>query len=475
MPNLALRIYQVAPMPFRSAMAGARGMYLRAWRYGSETDRYLEEARTRERWTSEQWSAYQGEQLSRLLARAAARVPYYRAQWEARRRAGDRRSVERLEHWPILSKETVRANPRAFVADDRDVRRMYRERTSGTTGTPLELWLSRETVRTWFALYELRAREWNGVTWRDHWAMMGGQAVVPANRTRPPFWVWNAPMHQLYISANHESRDNALYIIDAMRKRRVTHLVTYASTGAALASDALLGGYRLEGLRALITNAEPVFPWQREAIQQAFGCPVRETYGMAELVAAASECSHQSLHLWPDVGHLEVLRDDEDCTVSPGNAGRFVCTGLLNPDMPLVRFAVGDRGALARDQSCACGRTLPLLDRVEGRTNDLLIARDGRRVYWVNPIFYGLPIRQAQIVQETLDRVRIRYAPAAGITFSAESEMASRLRARLGQVSVVFDQVERIPQEANGKFKSVRCDLSADERQLAEAGVRREL
>jgi len=474
MPSLALRIYQVAPMPLRSAMASARGLYLRAWRYGSETDRYVDEARAREYWTAEQWSAYHEEHLGRLLVRAAARVPYYRAQWETRRRAGDRRSVERLENWPILSKETLRTNPQAFVADDRDVRRMYRERTSGTTGTPLELWLSRETVRTWFALYELRAREWSGVSWRDHWAMMGGQSVVPAHRTRPPFWVWNAPMHQLYISANHESCDNAPYIIDAMRKRRVTHLVTYASTGAALASDALLGGLRLEGLRVLITNAEPVFPWQREVIQRAFGCAVRETYGMAELVAAASECQHGSLHLWPDVGHLEVLRDEEDRAVSRGMAGRFVCTGLLNADMPLIRFAVGDRGALAENQSCRCGRRLPLLARVEGRTNDLLIARDGRRVYWVNPIFYGLPVRQAQIVQETLDRVRIRYSPADGFTLSAESEIANRLRDRLGEVSIVFEEVDRIPNEANGKFKSVRCDLADAERQLAQAGKSRQ-
>jgi Coenzyme F390 synthetase len=140
---------------------------------------------------------------------------------------------------------------------------------------------------------------------------------------------------------------------------------------------------------------------------------------------------------------------------------------MINQDMPLVRFAVGDRGALATEQRCACGRTLPILSHIEGRTNDLLVAPDGRRVYWLNPIIYGLPIRQAQIIQETLDRLRIIYVPAPGFTEAAEREITARLHQRLGAVSVVFDAVESIPREANGKFKGVRCDLSPEERRRA--------
>jgi phenylacetate-CoA ligase len=144
-----------------------------------------------------------------------------------------------------------------------------------------------------------------------------------------------------------------------------------------------------------------------------------------------------------------------------------VCTGLLNADMPLVRFAVGDRGARATRESCDCGRTLPILSHIEGRTNDLIIARDGRRVYWLNPILYGLPIHQAQIIQETLERLRIRYVPAPGFTAAAEREITHRLHQRLGDVDVVFESLESIPREANGKFKAVRCDLSAAERERA--------
>src|SRR6185503_21009611 len=100
---------------------------------------------------------------------------------------------------------TVRKNPLAFIADDCSIRQMFREQTSGTSGTPLRLWWSKETVRTWYAIFEARVRRWNGVSRHDHWSILGGQPVVAATTTHAPYWTWNLAMHQLYLSANHVS------------------------------------------------------------------------------------------------------------------------------------------------------------------------------------------------------------------------------------------------------------------------------
>ena len=94
-----------------------------------------------------------------------------------------------------------------------------------------------------------------------------------------------------------------------------------------------------------ITTAEPVYDYQRDTIAQAFNCPVRETYGMAEIVVTASECAATRLHLWPEVGWVEVMENNE--SLPDGASGDLVCTGLLNVDMPLIRYRTGDRGALA--------------------------------------------------------------------------------------------------------------------------------
>src|SRR2546430_15915528 len=93
-------------------------------------------------------------------------------------------------------------------------------------------------------------------------------------------------------------------------------------------------------MRVAITSAEQLTEWQRETIAAAFGCPVRQTYGMSETVAWASECERGTLHLWPEVGLIEVLADDR--VTAPGEFGEFICTGLLNADFPLIRCRLGD-------------------------------------------------------------------------------------------------------------------------------------
>jgi phenylacetate-CoA ligase len=185
---------------------------------------------------------------------------------------------------------------------------------------------------------------------------------------------------------------------------------------------------------------------------------------MAEIAAAASECEHGKLHLWPDAGLLETI---DVARESDGSQTReFVCTGLLNMDMPLIRYRVGDCGQLeASSAVCECGRTLPVIKALDGRADDILYTMDGRAVGRLDPVFKSrLPISEAQIVQETLDRIRVRYVATEGFTSAHGQSLADRIRERMGPVNVVLDEVKAIPRTANGKFRAVVCDLSAEER-----------
>ena len=466
MSDSLLKLYHGLPAPARNVAATMRGMYLRWWRYGPNSERLVRDALDREHWTADQWAAWRAERLGALLERAATRVPFYRAQWDERRRRGDRASWELLENWPILTKETLRAQPRAFVADDCDVRNMFHQRTSGTTGTPLDLWRSRATQEAWYAIATARTRRWHGVARTDRWARLGGQPVVPVERREPPFWVWNAAQRQLYLSTYHLAPDLVPHYLDALAKYGIVSMSVYTSSAFALAEEALRLGRRDIRMKVIFTNAEPLPDHQRRVISEAFQCPVRETYGMGETVAGGSECEAGSLHQWPEVGIIEVM--DGDTTVAPGEFGDLVGTGLMNTDMPLVRYRIGDCGRMA-DQAarCSCGRTLPLIAGIDGRANDLLITRDGRKVYWLNPVLYGIPVRQAQIIQESLDRIRIRYVPAPEFTSEAGETMTERLRQRMGDVGVTLEPVAEIARSANGKHRAIICDIPAEEREAA--------
>jgi phenylacetate-CoA ligase len=468
---MLLQLYHHLPAPLRSLAATLRGVYLCRWRYGPETERLVEEALAREHWSAQQWEHWQTERLRFVLHRAATRVPYYRDYWQERRRRGDRASWELLQNWPILEKDPLRATPEAFLADDCDAPSMFHEHTSGTTGKSLDLWWSRETVRQWFALFEARWRRWNGVSRHDRWAILGGQLVTPVTQRRPPFWVWNAAMKQLYLSSYHLAPDLIESYLEAMRRYRIRYLWGYSSSLYALAAGALRLKIRSLKMAVAVTNAEPLFGYQADAISEAFQCPVRETYGMSEAVAAASQCEAGRLHLWPEIGVTEIRDGDQDASAE--EAGDLICTSLLNADMPLIRYRVGDCGRLAAEgTTCSCGRTLPVLAAVEGRKDDVLFTVDGRCIGRLDPVFKtNLPVIEAQIIQEALDRVRVRYLPAPDYTPQAGRSIIARLQERMGQVEVVLEAVEAIPRGTNGKFRAVICNLPSEERRRLEAAV----
>jgi phenylacetate-CoA ligase len=95
---------------------------------------------------------------------------------------------------------------------------MYHDHTSGTTGSALNLWAKAESVKYWYALNEARCRRWYCVTRSDRWAILGGQLIVPFGQRRPPFWVWNAGMNQLYMSSYHLAPELTKSYLDALVK-----------------------------------------------------------------------------------------------------------------------------------------------------------------------------------------------------------------------------------------------------------------
>ena len=469
-----LGVYHRLPYPLRRVAATVHGRRLRTWRYSAETPRLVDEALERDTWDEATWEAYRRRRLEHLLDRAATRVPFYRERWKG----ATPRDWRHLERWPVLDKESVRREPRAFLADDCDPKRMYREQTSGSTGTPLSLWWSRATAVAWYALVEARLRRWHGVDRTTRWAILGGQLVAAPGQRRPPYWVWNGALSQLYLSAYHLTPETVASYLEALARHRVEYLFGYASALDALARLALEGSHPAPAMKVALSNAEPLLEHQRHSISRAFGCPVRDSYGLAELAVAGSECEEGTLHLWPEVGLVEVLPDGAGDGAEPlpesrarGLSGELVATGLLNADMPLIRYRTGDRGTFpATAEPCACGRTLPVLEAVEGRLDDVLVTPDGRRIGRLDPVFKAdLPLREAQIVQQAPDRVVVRVVPAPGFDDEDAADILERLGARLGPaVTTSLERVEALPRGANGKLRTVVSEVPAD---VATTGV----
>lgn len=461
MNDAILNIYNKLPYSFKSFAASVYGHYLKQWRYGPETEKLVEEALARERWDPARWEKWKEERLAYMLEYSATKVPYYRDYWSKRRGDGDNASWSKLENWPILTKEALRQNQDAFVADGYDKNKMYREHTSGTTGTPLDLWCSRELLHKWYALFEARWRRWYGVSLEDNWAIIGGQNIIPLKNTKPPFWVWNSAFHQLYLSAFHMRPEFLKYYLKAMQKHSIVHMYSYSESVHQLAQAAIKENIKIK-LKVVVTDAEPLFEFQKETISKAFDCPVRETFGQAEMLCAASECEHGKLHLWPEAGYEELL-DNFDQPVENGTPGRIISTSLLNEGMPLIRYDLMDMAQYPSVQEpCPCGRTLPLVEKFIGRLDDAIITKDGRQLVQIDVILGPhLKIREAQITQETLDSFTVKVVPVEGWSDETRSTLVNSLKDLVGDVHVSVEEVEEIPRTWRGKFRIIQSKVKA--------------
>ncbi len=439
-----------------------RGVQIWHQRHGGDFERYVEEAIERETWSDDRWKAYREDKLARILDRAAKVVPYYQRHWEERRRKGDKSSIELLENWPVLTKEALRQHQDELIASDRKRHELYLNHSSGTTGKAVYIYRTLETVRRYYALFEVRWRLWHGVSRFHRYGHLGGQIIKPVQDNRPPFWVYNRKMNQLYMSTYHMSPENMPLYLDALKRYDIEFMYGYTYMLHVLATGALELGWDDLSFTVSLTNAEQVRQYHRDSVQQAFKGPLRETYGAAEIVVAAGECEYGNMHLWPDVGVVEVMEHGEHVPI--GTPGDLVCTTLVNPDMPLIRYEIGDRGALRPpEERCACGRNLPMLDHIEGRANDKLVTSNGRVVFQFDPVVYGLPLKEAQIVQQRIGEVTFKFVPGERWTGDHRKEVDRRLNERLGGVTVHFEETDYIPVGVNGKFRMVLCEVSDEE------------
>jgi len=439
------------------------GWRLQTLRYNGKTDTLVAQSQERESWSIEKWDSWQQERQSEILWHAAKSVPYYRDQWETIRRHGDRKSIELLENWPILTKEAIRRNPRAFVADGVNLNTQIIEHTSGTTGTSLTFWQSRDAINQWYALFEARWRGWYGLSRHDRWGILGGQLIMPYGQGKPPFWVWNFAMRQLYLSSYHITSNHVRAYLQAIQEHQLIYLLGYASSLYSLANLALEQNIEIPKMKAILSNAEPLYQHQREVISQAFQCQVYDTYGLSENICAASECLSGSMHLWPEVGITEILSDEIDEPVQSGETGRVICTGLLNKSMPLIRYDVGDRACFnINNVTCACGRNMPSLQSIDGRKDDVILTPDGRHIGRLDPVFKtDLLIREAQIIQEDINCLRVIYVPASGFNSTHRRLLDERLRAYVGNMDILIQEVNQIPRSSRGKFRAVISKLKA--------------
>ena len=307
--------------------------------------------------------------------------------------------------------------------------------------------------------YVERYREEAGVSRFERRAQFTGKTIVPGNPSHC-FWRHDWANRALMLSTVHLSSESIPKYLEALRQFQPTYLSGYPSAIALLARHALR--FPVQGLRikAILTSAETLLDEQRDVIEAAFGARVHDQYGQTEMQSFWFECRYRRMHAHPLFGVTEILRPNgQPC--SPGEMGDIVLTGLINRAMPLIRYRVGDRAAWSDEDRCPCGRSMPMVQQIDGRREDYLYSAERGWIGRMDPALKGVEgLLECQFIQEETGRLRILYVPLPSFRLADKLQLEANLKSRLGsEISFDFEVVPAIPRGANGKFRAVISKL----------------
>lgn len=357
-------------------------------------------------------------------------------------------------HCPIVSKPDLVAG-RARYYPGAGVRKPWWPlgKTSGTSGSPLEIFRSIDSV-IWEEAFNLQFWHWAGYRPGDPQAVLRGDQVVPLQQSHAPFWRWDPFGRQLFLSTRHVRSDTVLAFVRAVQHAGAQMMRAYPSSSFELARLCEQLGVKLT-LRAVITGSEPLYPLQREQLERSFGCKVFDFYGMAERVAYAAQCEHGHYHLNPEYSFVEIV--DEAGRPTDG-FGSVVGTTFHNTVMPLLRYRLSDR-ARWLPGVCACGRTYPRMELASGKVEDQLFDRDGHAVSAsvITFAFKGLAnIRKSQVAQIGRGAWEVRVVPDPGFSERDSAAVVANIANHVSdRVTVQVRVVEDIALLPSGKFKWV--------------------
>jgi len=309
-----------------------------------------------------------------------------------------------------------------------------------------------------------RATRWWGVDIGDREIVVWGSPIELGSQDRVRL-LRDMLFRTELLSAFEMSQANLRKFVQRIRQLRPKMLFGYPSSLALIAQFAGEQGIALDGLgiRVAFVTSERLYDHQREAIERTFGCPVANGYGGRDAGFIAHACPEGSLHITAEDMVLEIV-DAAGNILPPGESGEIVVTHLFTSEFPFVRYRTGDIGTLS-ERPCACGRGLPVLASVEGRTTDFVTASDGTILHGLALIYVlrdMAGVANFRIVQESVALTRVEVVPREFLTAGMIEEIRQGLQARLGQEVVIeVSEVSALKRESSGKFRYVVSRVSA--------------
>lgn len=405
--------------------------------------------------------------LRRMIRHAWKNVPFYRSAMESRGlRPGDFRKAEDLNLLPLVSnqqfiREATSFNPRNLdIGDDLLL----------PAGNYKRIYWSRMAALQWFARATRPRGVLNNLLDMDSgYVELYIQPGEDANPTLNRFWKDN-----LFFTGRAGTRlrldinDPHSEILAAINDMRPDLVLSYGSHTELFFRYLEQNNLEFKPPKIWIYGSDMMSPGTRESIEKRYGCLVYSTYAMNEIGGLGFECERRDgFHLNIDSCHVRVI-DEQGNTVAPGVSGEVVISNLVNPATVILNYRTGDWGRISTTP-CVCGRTLPLLEDMEGRVCDTIHCFGERDIsYGILAVPVGKVLREVenfQVVQERRGHLCWNLVPFAD---TRKEAVEADLREITGKVVPPPNEIEvkwvsEIEKTPRGKRKFVVHRFNAED------------
>lgn len=428
---------------------------------GHDTTTILRDIERSQWLTADQLRLRQADELHTFLNRVCTTVPYYREKFPRPDFASTAALLDAtLQRLPVTDKRLIRENFEAW--QDPHATRLHRHSTSGSSGEPFQFLLSTHRISFDIAA-KWRATRWWGVDIGDPEVVLWGSPLETNAQDRVRV-LRDKALRSKLIPARDLGPQQIESILADIRSYRPRMLFGYPSALARIASHARQRGIDMTdcGIAVAFCTSEVLRPEWRKLIREAFSCGVANEYGARDAGFIARECPHGSLHITAEELIVEIV-DEQGNPAPPGTEGDILVTNLAGPEFPFIRYRTGDRGRLA-SAPCPCGRGLPVLAEVTGRSNDGLVSTNGAWVHGsaVNHLMRDIRGLSAyRITQDAPGTLDIQLVLDVRLSDHDRAHLVDHTRQALGATTqVTVRQVDSIPPLANGKFRHIICNVT---------------
>ncbi len=400
----------------------------------------------------------QNEKLRKIVKHAYENVAFYHQAFsQANVKPFDIKSVDDLPKIPPTTKLDIQKNSKSFLANGASLEHCTSAKTSGSTGIPLTVF-AQKSASCILKANELRHYVENGGSLlRDRFALIGFRRL-PDNRTSMARF-----LNRLGVYRNRRLclQDPVEEVLEQLASFEPDVVKAPMSILTLLAKEMKRQERKIRP-KFVWSNGELVDPSGRRLVNSAFEVEMLDGYACVETGYVAWECpEHAGYHVNKDLVVVEFVKDGEH--VAPGETGEIILTSLWNYAMPLLRYRVGDVG-IPSDESCPCGRGLPLMKVIEGRLDDFIVLPSGKIIspIVILSVFDGVEgVTEFRVIQEKKEELNVQIVsenvPETELFQTLRERFADRLRETMTLNIEAVDALETTREQEKPRCIISKC------------------